>query len=72
MTRSQVDIDRMAAQIVAEIARMQDCGELPAALRDFGDLHDHFDANVGWGDEIDGLDTADWAAVQQRVNIFMR
>ena len=68
----QADIDRMAAFIVAEIDLMKDCGSLPANLRDFGDLHDHFDANVGWSDEIDALTTDVWAAVQAQVNILLK
>lgn len=67
----QADIDRMAAFIVAEINLMKDCGNLPANLRDFGDLHDHFDANVGWSDEIDALNTDVWAAVQAQVNTLL-
>lgn len=61
------DVDRMAGEIVAQIERMKQYGELPANVR-FSDLHDHFDANVGWSDEIDALPTDQWAAVQQRVD----
>ena len=64
---TRTDIDRMAQHVVGIIREIQEAGELPADVTDFGQLHDHFDANVGWSDEIDALPHMQWAAVQDRV-----
>ena len=64
---TRTDIDRMAQHVVGIIMEIQEAGELPADVTDFGQLHDHFDANVGWSDEIDALPHMQWAAVQDRV-----
>lgn len=50
------------------IRDMQNNGELPEGIHDFGQLHEHFDANVGWGDEVDSLERHDWVVVQGRVH----
>ncbi len=68
MTITAADIDRMAKHMLAIIREIQEADELPADITDFGQLHDHMDANVGWSDEIDALPIEDWIAVQDRVN----
>ena len=45
---------------------------IPNDVHSFGQLHDYFDANVGWSDEIDGLGTDDWADLQNHVNDRMQ
>lgn len=63
-----LDVERLALEIFADVESMKERGLLPRDLKDFGDLHSHFDANVGWSAEIDALPTEVWAAVQQRVS----
>jgi hypothetical protein len=72
MTITTADRDRMAAQMLQTIREIQEAGELPATLSGFGVLHDHFDANVGWSDEIDSLGHDDWADVQNRVDELIK
>lgn len=66
-----VVIEGVAADIADRIRDMKDFGELPEDLTRFAQLHDHFDANTGWGDDIDALDPATWARVQAHVDYLL-
>jgi hypothetical protein len=57
-----------AQQVFTQIREMQIDNELPQDITTFSQLHDHFDANTGWGDEIDNLPPEVWARVQVCVN----
>jgi hypothetical protein len=61
-------IEDWARQVIRMINRMQDDKELPAAVGSFDALHDHFDANVGWSDEMDTLPAEVWQLVTVRVS----
>lgn len=64
-------IDAYATAICHHITDMTATGHLPA-ITDFAQLHDHFDANTGWGPEIDALPPAMWTAIQWRVTARLR
>ncbi|MBS9535588.1 hypothetical protein KIH27_18540 [Mycobacterium sp. M1] len=64
-------IDTWAAQIIDQIQAMVAAGHIPPVV-DFSSLHDHFDANSGWGPVIDNLSPDDFAAVQWRVTDRLR
>ena len=66
------DLDALATQVYGQIRVMQATGELPASLDSFDELHDWFDANVGWGDTIDNLSTPEWAALQDHVDCMLK
>ena len=63
-------VDDHAQFIVSRIRQMV-AGGLPA-ITDFGELHDHFDANVGWSEQIDELDPFTWAWITWRVTDILR
>lgn len=65
-------MQRYADDMLAEIAMMQDGGTLPDTVPGFAFLHDYFDANVGWGDEIDNLPHDQWAALADAVDARLR
>ena len=60
-----------AVQVLQQIRRAQAAGDLPD-VSGFGELHDHIDANVGWGDVIDGLEHDQWAAVTDIVHGLLK
>lgn len=62
------DQESQARAIVAQIRLWQADGELPEKVESFVDLHNAFDANVGWGDVIDGLEHDQWQALTERVD----
>jgi hypothetical protein len=53
--------------VFAQIRLWQQDGELPWEIFSFGELHDHFDVNVGWPDVIDNLPEPEWRALTDRV-----
>jgi hypothetical protein len=71
MTITTADADRMARHMMQIIREIQEAGELPTDITEFGQLHDHIDANVGWSDEIDDLPIEDWITVQARVDALL-
>lgn len=72
MALTRDDVDRLARAMVAQVDAMKRDGTVPAELRDFADLHEHFDANVGWGDEVDALALDDWRDVQNRAHELLQ
>jgi hypothetical protein len=63
-------IEVFAADVFTQIREIEQLGDLPH-ITEFSQLHDYFDANVGWGDQIDTLDPEAWAAVQEGVNSLL-
>lgn len=80
MALTQAQIDSHARNILEQIRDMQANGvqvsgelrHVPKDLTEFSDLHDIFDANVGWGDDIDALDLDDFPDVIDRVATLLR
>jgi hypothetical protein len=72
MTLQQSQIDDHAEQVLTRIREMQIDNELPQDITRFAQLHDHFDANVGWGDATDKLPADDWIDVQHRVDALLQ
>lgn len=58
-------IDAYAAQLIYQVRELISKARIPA-VADFADLHNHLDANTGWGEPIDSLSHEDFAAVQWR------
>ncbi|WP_082956768.1 hypothetical protein [Mycolicibacter sinensis] len=58
-------IDAYASQIIYQVRELISKARIPA-VADFADLHNHLDANTGWGNPIDSLSAEDFAAVQWR------
>lgn len=61
------DVVEAAAAVFTKIHAMRAEGTIPA-VSSFAELHDHFDANTGWGDDIDALPPETWAAVTTQVD----
>jgi hypothetical protein len=64
-------VDTHARHIATQIREMSARGEVPD-ITDFAQLRDHFDANAGWGPDIDALDPATFAAIAWRVTELLR
>lgn len=64
-------IDALAACVVGQIQQLVNQRRIPR-VTEFSELHGHFDANTGWGNDIDALTSQDWAAVQWRVTDRLR
>ena len=58
-------IDAYAGQLIHQVRELVSRTRIPP-VADFADLHNHLDANTGWGEPIDSLSPEDFAAVQWR------
>lgn len=61
-------VEDLSEQMMDRIRQMKAAGELPADLNTFAALHDHFDANVGWGAPISDLSYDEFTQVVERTH----
>jgi len=61
-------LEDLSEQMMDRIRQMKAAGELPADLNTFAALHDHFDANVGWGAQISDLSYDEFTQVVERTH----
>ena len=80
MTVTEADLVRLTMEVLAKIRDMQVNGysfgseyqgRLPM-VSSFEELHDHFDANLGWSDELDEADVSVFNEVSTRVDKVLR
>jgi hypothetical protein len=61
------EVNDYARDVLDEIYRLQRMGDLPA-VNGFDELHEHVDANVGWSDATDKMESGEWFAIAERVD----